>query len=54
LEPTKKEAALELITRMESLLTSTTRTPYGYNNIYEWRKTVETKIKEIKNKEGIK
>jgi len=48
------EAALELITRMESLLTSTTRTPYGYNNIYEWRKAVETKIKFLKQKEKIK
>jgi len=49
------ESAIQLITRMENLtLTSPTRTPYQYNSIWEWRKTVENKIKEIKKKEGIK
>jgi len=48
------QSAIELIFRMNNLLlTSTTRTPYQYNSIWEWRKEVENKIKEIKKKEKI-
>jgi len=44
------EPALELISRMQTLLTKTTKVPYGYNSLEEWRKTVEVKIKFIKQK----
>jgi len=46
--------AIELISRMEDLLTSTIRKPYGYKNIWEWKKSMQEKIKYIKEKEGIK
>jgi len=39
---------------MQTLLIQTTRVPYGYKSLGEWRKTVESKIKEIKKKEGVK
>jgi hypothetical protein len=40
----------ELLKRMKNLLTSTTRTPYGYKNIWEWRKEVDSKINFLTKK----
>lgn len=48
------EQAIELLTRMRDLLlTSTIRKPYGYNSIWEWRKSMQEKIKYIKQKEKV-
>jgi hypothetical protein len=49
----QNEAAIELLKRMQGLLTITICPPY-YKSIFHFKETVKEKIKEIKTKEGIK
>jgi len=51
---TNNQPALDLISRMETLLAQTTRVPYGYNSLGEWIVSYRKKIDEIIKKEKIR